>query len=368
MKKPSSETQSTMNEYSSHAFIITKVLFVLYLLCLFAFYAYPVIIYTFFSMKEPMLPINIPFVDMNTKEGFMITSVYHVVIVYIASIGLGFCDALFLNLVFNVLTMAELQVIQQQKLNEELDIPKFPASAVQIRLRNFFIMNQEMEKYVFFLLEILKWICFIQLINFRYIEIIDDTYYWMIFVQILTTSLSIVLIVFIIMTVIIYSFSKTFQITQMHSFLSLLEHCNQMTWIPAYMLAFCLVFQLFLFCALGTIVEIAVSKFLYIDNQFNLQISSFHQEWQIELCNASNQLLFVTRTFAKRFQVYDKHCTKGSMLVLRRYCKVGRNIICRGTFCSLLQLINWCIIFHFFRKFQIMRKIYTFIVLLRTMI
>ena len=35
--------------------------------------------------------------------------------------------------------------------------------------------------------------------------------------------------------------------------------CAQMTWYPAYFLAACCVFQLILYCALGTVVEIAVS-------------------------------------------------------------------------------------------------------------
>lgn len=36
-----------------------------------------------------------------------------------------------------------------------------------------------------------------------------------------------------------------------------------MTWYPAYFLAVCLVFQLFMVCALGTVVEFAVSLFQY---------------------------------------------------------------------------------------------------------
>lgn len=35
---------------------------------------------------------------------------------------------------------------------------------------------------------------------------------------------------------------------------------SKMTWYPAYALGVCLVFQLFLYSALGTVVEIAVNK------------------------------------------------------------------------------------------------------------
>lgn len=147
IKEPSSrEIESTMDENSSHALNITGTLFVLYLLCAIGFYISPVLVFALFQMEEPLLPIYIPFADVTTREGYMVTSIYHYVIIYIACVCLAFIDALFFNLVFNVLTMAELQCNQQSKLNDELGIKEFPVSAIRIRLVNFFKMNQEMEK------------------------------------------------------------------------------------------------------------------------------------------------------------------------------------------------------------------------------
>lgn len=135
-----------MDEYSSHAFNITRVLFVLYLLCGIGFYVSPLIVFAIFQIKEPWLPIYIPFADVTTKEGYMITTCYHHIVIYIAVIGLAFCDALFFNFIFNILTISELQCNQQSKLNEDLSVPKFSIPDVRARMVNFCKMYHEMEK------------------------------------------------------------------------------------------------------------------------------------------------------------------------------------------------------------------------------
>lgn len=146
IKKPSIEIKRTMDDCSTGIIGITAALFGLYILCAIIFATYPLLVFAFFTMKEPILPVFIPFVDWNTKEGFIITSIYHLLLLYMAGVGIGFVDALFANLVFNVLTMSELQSNQLAKLNEELTKRKCHALTVQMCLVNMFKMNQEMEK------------------------------------------------------------------------------------------------------------------------------------------------------------------------------------------------------------------------------
>lgn len=87
---------------------------------------------------------------MNTENGYMITSIYHYIVIYTAVVGMGFCDALCFNLVFNVLTMSGLQRKQLQELNDELNNPTKESDLIMpIRLVNFFKMHQEMEQYVY---------------------------------------------------------------------------------------------------------------------------------------------------------------------------------------------------------------------------
>lgn len=147
MRKSSIEIQRTMDACSTGSIGITGALFGLYILCMTIFATYPIVMFAIFSIKEPTLPVFIPFVDWNTKEGYIITSSYHILIMYVGSLGIGFVDALFSNLVFNVLTMSELQSNQLARLNEEMTKPKCRASAIQQRLVNMFKMHQEMEKY-----------------------------------------------------------------------------------------------------------------------------------------------------------------------------------------------------------------------------
>lgn len=145
-KKPSKNIKNIMDECSSHNFFITGALYALYILCAMMFLLYPILVFALFQMKEPWLPVFIPGVDFNTKEGFVITAIYHYIILYVAGVGFGFVDAMFFNLVFNVLIMSELQCNQLSTLNEELTGAKPSESMIRSRLSNFFLMNMEMEK------------------------------------------------------------------------------------------------------------------------------------------------------------------------------------------------------------------------------
>lgn len=151
-KKPSLKTKETMNEYSVQVYNFTGALFGLYALCAVGFFLYPVMAFAIFHMSEPCLPIFIPGVDINTKKGYTVTSIYHYLVLLVATLGLAFIDALFLNLVFNMLTMSELQCNQLSKLNEEMDNAKEHATSIRFRLINFFKMHQEMERYTFLLI------------------------------------------------------------------------------------------------------------------------------------------------------------------------------------------------------------------------
>lgn len=145
-KKPLKEIHSTLDECSTHLFYLTGSLFALYLFCAIEFCIYPVIVFVFTHTIEPALPVFIPFVDANTTDGYIITTTYHCLLLFIASVGLAFCDALFFNLVFNILTMSKLQCNQFTSLNKELEQPKQPIASITIRLINLFKMNQEMEQ------------------------------------------------------------------------------------------------------------------------------------------------------------------------------------------------------------------------------
>lgn len=172
----------------------------LYSLCGVAFLCYPLLVFVIFHMEEPTLPVFIPFVDANTRIGYIITSCFHYSILYLASIGFGFVDSLFFNLVFNILTMSQLQCNQLSKLNEDLDTIKQSGSVIQRRMTNIITMHQEMEKYHF--IQCIKINCNIfKIFTFRYIDIVNESYFLMIFTQIATTSLSTILVIYIIITV-----------------------------------------------------------------------------------------------------------------------------------------------------------------------
>lgn len=144
--KPTKDIHDTLDKCSTHLFYLTAALFALYSFCGLEFFISAMIITKLSGQDEPILPIYIPFIDFNTPDGHFITTMYHCVVIFLASIGLAFIDALFFNLVFNILTMSKLQCNQLAILNDELAQPKPPTTLITIRLINIFKMNQEMQK------------------------------------------------------------------------------------------------------------------------------------------------------------------------------------------------------------------------------
>lgn len=136
-----------MDEYSTYLILISATLIAMYLLCVMVFLLYPVLAYTIFQIEEPWLPVFVLGLDINTKAGFVTTSIYHLVVIYLSGAGFSFVDGLFFNVVFNILIMSKLQCNQLLTLNEELDTAQPSKLMIRIRLANFFLMNQEMEKY-----------------------------------------------------------------------------------------------------------------------------------------------------------------------------------------------------------------------------
>lgn len=145
-KKTSIEIHSTLDECMTHLHYLTGALFALYLFCGIEFCCYPVIVFIFTRTVEPVLPVYIPFIDIDTTDGYVTTTVYHCMLLFVASCGFAFSDGLFFNLVFNVFTMSKLQCNQLNILNEELSQAKPSIISIKIRLVNLFKMNQEMQQ------------------------------------------------------------------------------------------------------------------------------------------------------------------------------------------------------------------------------
>lgn len=145
-KKPPIQNKETMDECSSYGVAITGALYGLYTVSGVVFICFPFLVFALFNMKEPTLPVFIPFVDFNTRHGYIISSCDHYILIFMACVGFGFVDTLFVNLVFNILTMSQLQCHQLKRINEELDDIKQSKTMIRIRMINFFTMHQEMEK------------------------------------------------------------------------------------------------------------------------------------------------------------------------------------------------------------------------------
>lgn len=143
-EKSSKDNSQILEMCSLNAFRITKALTILYSLCGIMFGASPIILHLIFGTIEPAVPIFLPKVDISTTIGFVTTWIYHVYILFTASIGFIFCDALYGNLVLHVSMMSGLITNQWNVINEQMQRKNTSSLEVKSSFRNVCKMHQEM--------------------------------------------------------------------------------------------------------------------------------------------------------------------------------------------------------------------------------
>lgn len=194
--------QQILQKFSSHIMHIIRGLILLYFISGLVLALFPIGLFIIFGSNEPWLPFYIPGIDFNTDNGFIVTSILHLIFIFVGIVGFSFCDSVFIALVLNVLPLSELQCDQVLKWNVDLNKKKPRMGKIYGRMRNFVMMNQEMQKYQTHNVRNIKESALKNSLNHcRYIAIINRSYFLMLFTQILTTAASTIVSVYVIMTV-----------------------------------------------------------------------------------------------------------------------------------------------------------------------
>lgn len=147
--KPSINNEKILIKNSELGLHLTGGLLILYMLCAIGFITIPMLIFVLFHIREPTLPFLVPFIDHTTRNGSLITSTYHWLIVFTAVSGLGFCDALFSNLVFSMTTMSQLISNDLHHISTKLQNGIFNLNTVRVQLKNTYLMHSEVQRFVF---------------------------------------------------------------------------------------------------------------------------------------------------------------------------------------------------------------------------
>lgn len=133
-----------MATYSIVVYRITQLFFLLYFLCMIAFYSAPVIIYLCFNVVEPIISVYVPFIDPTEQTGFIISTGFHVFFIFIATIGFTYIDSLLANLIFHVLMYSGLIGNDLKTLNDMISEGGHNELDLRIRFRNILLMHKEM--------------------------------------------------------------------------------------------------------------------------------------------------------------------------------------------------------------------------------
>lgn len=133
----------TMQTFSILMLRITKCMFIVYLGTGICFSMFPLLFYLFLGYIEPALPIFIPFIDFQSTTGFTIHTVYHTTLLFCASLGFSFTDALILNLVLCMLLLADLIRNRLKSLSADLKEKKHSKLEIRKTYRDILVFHRE---------------------------------------------------------------------------------------------------------------------------------------------------------------------------------------------------------------------------------
>lgn len=107
----------------------------------------PIPMYFFTGQLESILPVMIPFVDVYTTKGYIISSIPHTYWGFQAICGLACADCLVANLMIHIWVMVDLFECSFDELNQEVmerPYDKGWSLELELWLRNLSQMHQEM--------------------------------------------------------------------------------------------------------------------------------------------------------------------------------------------------------------------------------
>lgn len=105
---------------------------------------YPVYMYFFQNEVVSALQTFLPGVDETTTEGFIVTVMYHMILIILGSIGFAASDLLITLIIINTPIMAASIEDEINQLNDMLRKKNNDSLAIKYKLRNIFLMHQDM--------------------------------------------------------------------------------------------------------------------------------------------------------------------------------------------------------------------------------
>lgn len=124
-----------------------KILLFFYISTVSTCFVYPFFVYFTQNEVVPIMPLYVPYVDESTVIGFTIISIYHVLMVLLASFGISATDFFLAIIIISSLMFAKLITLELRQIQMDLQ-EKCSEIELKARFRNILRMHKEMCEYV----------------------------------------------------------------------------------------------------------------------------------------------------------------------------------------------------------------------------
>lgn len=125
--------------------IFFHVMTTLYILSVFTFLPYPIYMYFFKNEVVPIIPLYLPYVDDEQLSGYIILGTFHIIIFFLATLGVLACDFFMAIVIISTFIFAKLITWDLEQTDTEQSA-KDSLRLVRGRFRNVLLMHQEMIK------------------------------------------------------------------------------------------------------------------------------------------------------------------------------------------------------------------------------
>lgn len=137
--------------YFKKCALYTEYLFIgmaaLYVSAVCSFLLYPFYMYAFENEIVPIIPIYLPGIDENTRNGFIILSSFHISAYFMVISGVFAYDFLITILTVSPLICAKLIWFEMEQLKCDLEGDESPI-VIKYHFRNILLLHQQMGEYM----------------------------------------------------------------------------------------------------------------------------------------------------------------------------------------------------------------------------
>lgn len=250
---------AVFGRFAYYTEVVFKCGVVLYFASMIAYFFYPFCMYLLNGEIVTLIPTYLPGIDEHTTNGYIIVSCYHILILFLSFVGLSSSDLLFTMLIANTPIMSNMIALEVKRLNDMLTSPKIDGLLMKCTFRNLLLMHREMTELSFYS-QSSKWNFFLIVSKHsrnRFITTMDRTFFKICFAQISGAALASCVAFFVILKVRMCSNGcRMLWRTLKNTLIPAFQYDG--FYFPVYMLLIALFFQIISFCALGTIIELAV--------------------------------------------------------------------------------------------------------------